>query len=97
MKTSMESGIPGIIQIAAFVGGYKVNMVEIYYEAAPAGIRLFDDGMHGDGQADDYFFSTSLFIEQGLPPNRMLLELKAVNRKNINSELFPYLYVSEFQ
>ncbi len=88
----------GTFKMIAYVydpdGPQDVVKVEIYYQGMPTGVLLYDDGQHGDFGANDQVWG---FVAE-VPPNTVpageyLLELKAFDAENNESDLWPYLTI----
>ncbi len=97
--TSLHSDSGGTLQILAYVsdpqGIFDIQRVELCYQGLPTGIWLSDTGANGDGVAGDGLYGYVLNLDAGLPQTSILLEVKAFDRRDNSSTLFPYLNVGD--
>lgn len=94
--SQIDGGMLHIVAITeARAQDERVVVAEIYFQGAPAGIYLFDDGKHGDLEADDMVFGLTYHIPPGLSGSNTLLEVIATDGSGRSSAAFPYLAVTK--
>ncbi len=71
----------------------NIASVAIFYQGAPSGILLFDDGASGDFGAGDGVFGFSTDLPVGLDPLWLLLELNSVDKTGNKGRRWPFLVV----
>ncbi|MBN2208003.1 MAG: hypothetical protein JW759_01720 [Candidatus Coatesbacteria bacterium] len=70
--------------------------VELLLNGQRTGLRLYDDGTHGDGDPHDGFYSLRLDIPAGLlQPGRYLVSIIATDSDGNCSDEWPYLTIPE--
>ncbi len=75
-------------------GKDDVARVELYFEGAPTGILLHDDGLGGDFMAGDGTYSYSIYIFPGMFAARQyLVGIVATDASGQQSDMWPYLTV----
>lgn len=78
----------------AYVPQENVSSVEVYYNGAPTGILLVDDGSkYGDIAGDKIYTFKINNIPAGAPTGRLLLELVAFADNGMQSLPWPYFNV----
>ncbi len=90
----------GEMTIIAYVtdpqGQQDVEKVEIYAGGTATGLLLKDDGASGDFNPGDGIFGYRIPLAPGeLPEGYYLLELRASDREQNKSELWPYLIIHD--
>ncbi len=82
--------------LAFTTGDLPIAEVEIYYQGLPTGVLLHDDGQHGDFDSGNGLFGLTFYIEPGmLAPGHYPFQLRATDIAGRQSDLWPYLTISE--
>ncbi len=81
-------------EIATPDGKNDIVSVELYFEGAPTGILMHDDGLDGDLTAGDGVFGYSIYIYPGMfASGQYLVGVVATDSSGQQSEIWPYLVV----
>ncbi len=78
-------------------GPEDIETVEILYEGNELGVRLYDDGTHGDLNADDGLFSLSMPAEVNDPIINIPYSLIAKDKNGLVSRGWPELTTTNFR
>ncbi len=87
------SSVGGQLQAVALPESKILRRVEFLYEGQAIGITLKDDGLSGDGGANDGLYGIKIAIPFGSPSGAWLLELQATDINYNHGILWPYLTV----
>ncbi len=92
LGTQITSQSGGYLDLVAWTSDADgtVEEVEVWYQGSPTGLKLPELG----GSQGIYWLS-DVFIEPGIPPVELLIELKATDDRGGISYLWPFLEISE--
>ncbi len=96
MDTHITTASGGKFNLIAWVTDpdEDVQNVEIFYDSAPTGVFLKDDGSQGDATANDSLYTLATSINPGAAPGSYLLEILARDQAGNESYLWPYLTIT---
>ncbi|MBN1593900.1 MAG: S8 family serine peptidase [Candidatus Coatesbacteria bacterium] len=73
-----------------------ISKVELYFEGAPTGLLMRDDGLEGDSIAGDGIYTYSIFIFPGMfASGQYLVGIAATDSSGKTSDMWPYLTVKD--
>ncbi len=88
-QTRLNSPYEGTLNLVVYISD-SIDQVGVYYQGEATGFYLYDDGYSGDLSPGDGFYGIRLFVPDGMPPLKALLEVKA-KRGSMFSQPWPYL------
>ena len=89
-------GLSIFVETSTPDGKNDIARVELYFESAPTGLLMRDDGAEGDLVAGDGIYSYSIYIFPGMfTAGQYLVGIVATDSSGQQSDMWPYLTVKD--